>query len=190
MEGSGSTFQPSDWSPDGTLVALTAFRPGSGADILVYSFETGEVRTHLETEYDEQLAAFSPDGRWLAYESDESGVNEIYVQAFPGPGGKWQVSTGEAEMPTWSADGRELFYVSDDGHLMAVPVETEGAFRHDTPVALFEAPFFTQLQRHYDPLPDGSGFIALTSNTPEDGTSDVILIEGFADEVRRRLDAR
>jgi len=181
MKGSGSTFQPSDWSPDGTLVTLTAFRPGSGADILVYSFETGEVRTHLETKHDEQLAAFSPDGRWLAYESDESGVNEIYVQAFPGPGGKWQVSNGDAVMPTWRANGRELFYMGAD-HLMAVPVETAGTFRHDTPVELFEVSEIIRAAGSptFDVTPDGERFLFMVpqeDETAEEAT--VTLVQGW-----------
>jgi WD40 repeat protein len=83
---------------------------------------------------------FSPDGRWLSYVSNESGIDEIYVQPFPGPGGKWQASVGGGVDLRWGRDGRELFYLAPDGRLMAVSIQVEGkgdAFNPGTPVALF-----------------------------------------------------
>ena len=81
--------------------------------------------------------AFSPDGHWLAYASTESGRSEIYVRAFPGPGGKWQVSAAGGVDPRWRGDGKELFYLSLDNKIMAVPLEAAPAFHAGTPVALF-----------------------------------------------------
>ena len=80
----------------------------------------------------------SPDGRWLAYVSDESGRYEVYVQSFPGGGGKRQVSTGGGIGPRWRGDGKELFYHAPDGKLMAVPVKSGASFEAGAPVALFE----------------------------------------------------
>ena len=77
----------------------------------------------LQTEASERLARFSPDGQWIAYISDESGTNEIYVQTFPGSGGKWQVSPNGGYSLTWTRNGKELFYVSSDKKLMAVDVK-------------------------------------------------------------------
>ena len=81
---------------------------------------------------------FSPDGRWVAYQSDESGRYEIYVRAFPGPGGQWQISTAGGIQPRWRPGGRELYYIAPDGTLMAAPVGVNGAtIEAGRPVALF-----------------------------------------------------
>jgi Tol biopolymer transport system component len=175
------TLQPSDWSPDGKVVALTALRPETGADIVLYSFETGDVEVYLTTEYDEQTAVFSPDGRWLAYASDESGEFEIYVTTYPGAGGKWQVSRGGGELPVWRADGRELFYVGDDG-LMSVAVETEKGFRHDTPVKLFKLPEILEIGsvQTYDVAADGRRFLLLAPREDDAaGKASVTLLQGW-----------
>jgi hypothetical protein len=154
----------------------------TGSDLLLYSLETGTLEAHLKTEFDEQTAVFSPDGRWLAYSSDESGQYEIYVADFPGPGGKWQVSRGGGELPVWRADGRELFYVGPD-QLMAVAVETEGAFRHDTPVALFELPDLVRaswVDQFFDVAPDGRRFLFLESeDDPAETEASVTLLQGW-----------
>ncbi len=178
-----ASLQPSDWSPDGKVAALTALSGSTGADILLYEFETGEFRFLLKTEYDELAPVFSPDGRWLAYSSDESGDYEVYVTAYPGPGGKWQVSRGGGELPVWSADGRELLYVGSN-RLMAVSVRSEGGFQHDTPVALFELPpallRASWSERVYDVAPDGRRFLFLVPQeeaAEEEGA--VTLLQGW-----------
>jgi hypothetical protein len=81
----------------------------------------------LQTQFAEQAAVFSPDGKWVAYQSNESGHNEIYVAPFPGPGGQRQVSTAGGTAPRWPAEGKEIFYVGGDNGLMAVPVNAGGA---------------------------------------------------------------
>ena len=81
------------WSPDGNLLAFQRQRPETGIDIGVFSVEDGEETIFLSTPFNEYQATFSPDGRWLAYISNESGREEVYVRAFPGPGGKWQISS-------------------------------------------------------------------------------------------------
>ena len=82
---------------------------------------------------------FSPDGRWVAFQSDESGRSEVYVRPFPGPGGQWQVSTNGGLMPRWRRDGRELYYVAGDEKLMAVPAQTSGTkFEAGAPVPIFQ----------------------------------------------------
>jgi hypothetical protein len=160
---------------------LTALRPETGADLVVYSFETGDVQVYLQTEFDEQLAAFSPDGRWLAYASDESGEYEIYVTAFPAAGGKWQVSKGGGDLPVWRADGRELFYIDEDA-MMAVSVEAEGTFRHATPVTLFKRPEILMRpgEQTYDVAPDGQRFLLLVTQEDDTaGTASVTLLQGW-----------
>ena len=107
----------------------------------------------------ERDAIFSPDGRWFAYSSLETGRFEIYVRAFGRPGGPWQVSTAGGLQPSWRADGRELYYYSYDGNLMAVPVSAGQAFQAGAPQPLFR----TSLRRtnigQYDAYGAGDRFI-------------------------------
>ena len=159
----GPTMYTTDWSPDGRFIAATVSRPGTGSDLVVFSFETNEFETFLQTEDTEQSGKFSPSGRWLAYESDVSGENEVYVRAFPGPGGEWQVSTSGGMRPLWRADGSELYYVATDGQMMSVAVESDEVFRHDTPVALFEFEGWITPEgtTTYQVTPDGSKFLTM-----------------------------
>ena len=103
--------------------------------------------------------AFSPDGRWLAYASNESGKQEVYVRAFPATevGGKWQISVGSGMVPRWRKDGRELFYRTEDNKMMAVEVSTGAAFRHGVPRQLFESSNGTT--RDYAVTADGKRFL-------------------------------
>ena len=98
-------------------------------------------RVVVNTPFEERNGQFSPDGHWLAYETNESGVFQIVVQAFPEPSGKWQVSTSTngGVQPRWRADGKELYFIAPDGKLMSVPVTASGfSFEAGTPVALFQ----------------------------------------------------
>ena len=177
----GSSLMPGDWSPDGRLVTLTTARPGTGSDLMIYSFEDGSVEPYLVSDHDEEYAQFSPNGRWLAYQSSESGRYEIYVQPYPGPGGKWQLSSDGGRLPVWRTDGKELFYVDADG-LMAVPVETEGSFRHQGPVRLFTTEVYELPSglHSYGVAPDGERFLFL-DRLQEDGaeTGTVTLLQGW-----------
>ena len=95
-------------------------------------------RVVANTPAEETLAQFSPDGRWVAYQTNESGRFEVVVQPFPEVGGKWQVSTAGGAAPRWRADGKELYFLAPDATMMAVPVTAAGAsFEAGTPVALF-----------------------------------------------------
>ncbi len=89
----------------------------------------------IQTPANETGASLSPNGKWLAYHSDESGRNEIYVTAFPGPGGKWQVSNGGGSNASWTADGKQLFYFNGD-KLMVVPIQNVETFQFGAPSAL------------------------------------------------------
>jgi Tol biopolymer transport system component len=102
----------------------------------------------LQTEFNEQQAQFSPDAKWIAYTSDESGAPEVYVQAFPALGSKLRISTGGGCQPQWRRDGKELFYVAADRKLMAVDVKTGATFEAGVPKPLFETRIFSydQLQ--------------------------------------------
>jgi Tol biopolymer transport system component len=110
----------------------------------------------------------SPDGRFIAYTSDESGNEEIYVQPFPASAGKWQISTAGGDQPRWRADGRELFYVSRDSKMMAVPVSTAAGFEAQRPVTLFPVLMpvagATTFQSNYVVMPDGQRFLVITTS--------------------------
>ena len=131
---------PLSWSRDGRFLLFAQDGAQTRADLWALPM-TGNDRKPIaiaNTPFVERVGEFSPDGRWVAYETDESGRFEIVVQPFPNPTGKWQVSTGGGVKPRWLADGRELYYLAPDGRLMAVAVTTQGsAFRAGTPVALF-----------------------------------------------------
>ncbi len=123
LAGGNSRF-PTSFSPDGRLLAFTETAPGTGADLWVLPL--GEApRPFLRTAFDEERGRISPDGRWLAYQSNESGSVEVYVRPFPGPGGKWQISAGGGSLPAWSADGRRILYRRGTA-LMAVTLSDGG----------------------------------------------------------------
>jgi Tol biopolymer transport system component len=115
----------------------------------------------LQTEFGERDGRLSPDGRWLAYDSNETGSYEVYVQTFPGKEGKWQVSAKGGTHPVWSRDGKELFYIAGGNKLMAVDVKTGARFEHGVPKALFDAR--TPGPASFDVTPDGKRFLLINS---------------------------
>ncbi|MBZ5585787.1 MAG: hypothetical protein LAQ30_27060 [Acidobacteriia bacterium] len=156
---------PTDWSRDGRYVVFGAMGEGTLADIWVYSIPERRATPLLNTVYGEGYGVISPDGRWLAYQSDESGANEVYVQIFkPGSNDtqrRWQASTGAGALPRWRADGGELFYMSPSGALMAVTVHAAGEeFRFEPPHALFQTRPVPKIPWNlYDVSPDGQRFL-------------------------------
>ena len=116
----------------------------------------------LSSTFTEGRGAFSPDGHWVAYGSDESGRREIYVRPFPGPGGQWQVSTAGGKEPRWRPDGKELYYIAPDSRLMAAPIASSGtALQPGLPTALFQPRIAfggtpnALYRQQYDVAPDG-----------------------------------
>ena len=137
---------------------------------------------------------FSPDGRWLAYASIESGRTEVYVRPFPGPGGKWQISTGGGNYPTWSRTKRELFYGTSNGQIMVAAFTVEGdSFRAEKPRLWSEGRYMTRgSSRMFDLHPDGERFaLAPAAQAPGGAKQDkVVFIFNFFDELRRIAPAR
>ena len=136
---------------------------------------------------------FSPDGRWIAYWSDESGQAEVYVRPFPGPGGKWQISTSGGRNPTWSRARHELFYGTPDQRIMVAPYAVErDSFRAERPRLWSEGRYLTRparistLVRNFDLHPDGERFaLAPVTETQTAKQDHVTLIFNFFDELRR-----
>jgi dipeptidyl aminopeptidase/acylaminoacyl peptidase len=125
----------------------------------------------LQTPFIETRASFSPDGRWIAYQSNESGRMEVYVASFQGAAGKWQISTNGGTDPCWSRDGRELFFLTLDQTLMSMPVASGPSFQPATPQALFRVRVEAGNRRNvFCPAPDGKRFLFLLplgeTNTP------------------------
>src|SRR5262245_3502638 len=150
------------WLPDGTTLAFY------DSDYDIFTVKPGESPVRLfQTPFREESPAFSPDGRWLAYSSDETGRAEIYVTSYPAPGGKTAISTGGGRSPRWSSNGRELFY-RNGRQMMVVPVAPGPTLRVGTPKLLFEGDYVQELQRglgmgphNYDVTKDGQRFVMI-----------------------------
>ncbi|HEX8170280.1 MAG TPA: protein kinase [Thermoanaerobaculia bacterium] len=156
-----STYAQS-WSRDGMRLLFRAQSGRSGYDIHVLDLRSGRVTPYVSGPADEAQGQFSPDGRWVAYTSTESGTHEVYVQPFPPTGAKWQVSVGGGEQPRWRRDGKELYYLAPDRTLMAVSIPVMGAFDEGNPQKLFTTniPFGDiNVSQAYDAAPDGSKFL-------------------------------
>jgi serine/threonine-protein kinase len=183
----GQLVQEASWAPDGkTLAIRVGPRPGTGRDIGYMVPGQDSVPTMLvNSKFDEETPRLSPDGKWLAYASDESGKLEIYVRPFPTGGGRWQVSTDGGSEPLWSRRGDELFYRSGDQHLTAAQVRTAPTFSVGSRTRLFRTlnygadPTYTR----YDATPDGRRFI-FARQPPSD--RDLIVALNWAEELKRR----
>jgi Tol biopolymer transport system component len=163
---------PTDWSRDGKYVLYGL--EGEGTRLDVWGFSTGDRRAApiLNTVFAECFAAVSPDGKWIAYQSDQTGRNEVYVQPFDGltSGTKrrWQVSKGGG-LPRWANHGNELFYITQDGRMMVVPIRITGdAVESDAPQLLFQTRPVPKTWNLYDVTPDGQRFLF---NLPLEWTS-------------------
>jgi Tol biopolymer transport system component len=138
---SEANLTPSSWSADGKFLLYQQYNPKTqqDQDLWILPLE-GDRKPFpfLQTPFREVDAVFSPDGRWIAYRSNESGKPEVYVQTFPAASGKWQISTNGGQQPQWRGDGKELLYISGDKKLMAVDVKVGATFEAGLPKALFD----------------------------------------------------
>jgi len=166
---------PSDWFRNGEYILYTR-----GPDLWFLTLPALKGTLFIKAASIVRNGQFSPDGKWVAYASNETGKWEIYVTSFPDARGKWQVSTGGGEEPRWRGDGKELFYISSDSKMMAVPVTIGANFDASAPVALFQAVprqlVSTNDQFVYDVARDGQRFLILTQvKRPESRPMSVIL---------------
>jgi serine/threonine protein kinase/roadblock/LC7 domain-containing protein len=173
---------PKSWSPDGRFLIYMQISPGTGADLLALPIEANLHPLVLaQTKGNEDQGQFSPDGHWVAYTSNESGLSEIYVIPFPPDpaGGKWIVSRSGGVQPRWRRDGKELFYISPDWKMMAVPVSTSLTFQSGTPRPLFDTNMVDTGIRtgpmSWDIAPDGKRFLIISENSADTASLNVIL---------------
>ncbi|HET7619246.1 MAG TPA: protein kinase [Vicinamibacterales bacterium] len=169
-----------DWSRDGQWILYTAVDPVTGLDIAAIAPDgKSEPVPVARTPFDEKDGQFSPDGRWVAYQSNETGAPEVWIRPFRRPGAPQRVSVDGGTQPRWRADGRELFFVALDGRLMSVAVTTDGQGALDVasplPLFQFSAPDSVPERAQYDVEPDGKHFIGLKYSPESSGRADSIL---------------
>ena len=172
------------WSRDGKTLVFAEQHPETGLDVWSLSMDGGEAPKRLLYEpFDENDPMLSPDGRWLAYVSNESGHNEVYVRSFPGMAGKRQVSTEGGRYPRWSPNGHELFY-RDEDKMMVVEIASNGELGASN--ALFEEPFaYSANGLNYDVAPDGRRFVMIDESEAEPAPTQLVLVQNWATELER-----
>jgi serine/threonine-protein kinase len=176
--------QPRSWSPDGRLLAYTETHRKTGADIWLLPLDTPEPRVFLQTEFQEDHAAFAPSGPWIAYDSNESGRPEVYVRAHAGSPAKIQISSEGGTGPVWSRDGRELFYAAGS-RMMKVDVTLEPALRAAAPRELFQGDFAWDRPANYDVTPDGRRFVMVKTAGRTSTVEELRVVLNWFEELRR-----
>jgi Tol biopolymer transport system component len=174
------------WAPDGQTLAFEANSPNHGFDLFTLRLSDRTVQPFLATPFNEIAPHFSPDGRWLAYASDESGRYEVYVQPYPGPGGKWQISTEGGTEPVWARNG-ELFYRNGD-KFMVVGTTSFPTFSASNPKLLFEGHYTTyQTMPSYDVSADGQRFLFLKAG--EESRPEIEVVVNWPEELKQKAAA-
>jgi serine/threonine-protein kinase len=191
---------PFSFTPDGKRLAFQE-QLGTRSDVWTVPLDgdgeglrAGKPEAFLQTPADERDPAFSPDGRWLAYASDQSGTLQTYVRPFPDTGGKWQISSGGGAYPMWSSSGRELFFETLDNHIFAAAYTVKGdAFVADKPRMWSETPIAgtgaVNPGKNVGLAPDGKRIVALMPTATGDAQqvkNHVVILLNFFDELRRR----
>jgi serine/threonine-protein kinase len=194
--------RPNSWHPNGKFLAFAETNPQMGFDIMILPMEGSEAAgwkpgkpfAFLNSASNEGRPMFSPDGRWLAYWSDESGRPEVYVRPFPGPGAKRLISTNGGNYPTWSPNGKELFYQDEDGNVMVAACAASGSmFQAEKPRA-WSAVFVSLLPRtigglNFDVNPDGKRLAVLLKAPDQSQAASkedkITFYLNFTDELRR-----
>lgn len=167
------------WSPDRSWLLIQRDSAGTGTDILAIAASASKPVAVADSRHQEDWGAFSPDGRWVAYESNESGRPEVYVVPFGQPGEKVQVSSRGGQEPIWAANGRELFY-RIPGEVFVVDVALGSTFRASQPRLLFKGDFAPNA---WDVAPDGQRFLMIKEDAPPTGP--LVVVEHFFEELER-----
>jgi Tol biopolymer transport system component len=174
-----------DWSPDGRVLLFQVDDPRTPTqmDLWTYSVAEGKGTPFLQSTSNEILGRFSPDGRWVAYVSNESGREEVFVVPYPGPGGRWQISTAGGRAPVWTRGGREIVYQAPGDEIMAVEVRTAPTFQAGIPRVLFQTTLRPPPGAQFDVTPDGERF--LVNRRPGDQSDPMTLVQNWAAERKR-----
>lgn len=185
---SENDIYPYSWSRDGDWLLAFERTAEKGWDVSAIGMsgpEAGKAKPLVSTNANEFFPSFSPDGRWIAYVSDESGQDEVYVRPFTGPEGKWQVSTGGGTEAWWSPLGDEIFYLSQSQRMMAVSVDTKNGFSYGAPQILFQARLWanTTTRARWVPAPDGKHFLLLE---PENTARPMTLVQHWPQVLEQR----
>jgi Tol biopolymer transport system component len=179
--------RPGSWSSDGKTLAFVDIHPDTGSDIALLDVGSGRVTPFLNSQFEEWYPEFSPDGRWMAYTSDESNRQEVYVRPFPGPGLKQQVSGEGGSEPLWARNGKQLFYRRED-QVWVVDVRTDGGLTTGKPRFLFEKPGYgrTYPIRSWDLSLDGQRFLMTKrENRKPTPVTEMILVQNWFEDLKR-----
>ena len=165
---------PSSWSPDGQNILFSRLKNDARASVWLLSLSDRQAKPLLQsTAIDQGAATFSPNGRFIAYTSNESGRLEVYVQTFPLSGEKWLISSGGGFLPLWRGDGKEVFYLTEDGKVMSVETETGAAFKSSVAKPLFQVDIKRAPGYPYAVASDGTRFLI---NTPAEASTTAPMI--------------
>jgi Tol biopolymer transport system component len=180
---------PSDWSSDGKFILFQSSKSAglSNTDLMIYSVEDKKAEPWLSAPYSEKQGRFSPDRKWIAYTSNESGKEEVYVRGFMPPGGKWRVSSDGGSSAVWRSDGKELFYISADSKVMSVALRPGASFDGAAATALFQIPgdmLDVGIVTQYDVSPDGGSFV-MNLDTPTEGHRLLTLVTNWPSMLKR-----
>ena len=182
LTASPVNFFPGSMTPDGKTIAFSRIDPNTGADIWTVQLDADRTPHPLvRTPFNEENPQIAPDGRRLAFQSDETQRYEVYVEPFPGPGAKRRVSVNGGTVPMWSRDGRELFFIEGDT-LMVARVEPGESFAVDKPQALFTG--MSKFFGSYDTAPDGR-LLMIQKSEQELSSREINIIVNFFEELKR-----
>jgi Tol biopolymer transport system component len=175
---------PDQWSADGKYVTYT--RQADWEGFVQPLDRQGSPIALVQKPFNAGVIQIAPNGKWFAYVSSDSGRNEVYVQSFPPPGGKWQVSRSGGSEPEWRRDGKELFFLAPNGMLTSVPVRTDGTFEAGAPVELFQTRFanYGLTRNHYDVTADGQTFV-VTTTSGENVTGSMTVVMNWTSALER-----
>lgn len=179
MPGDATQGGGGSWSQNGNVVAYPQVDPVSGFDIWVWKADERQAEPFVKSRFRETKPAFSPDGRWLAYQSDETGRNEVYVRPYPGPGDQYTISTDGGTSPVWSPRGDELFYMNGP-RLMAASIRAEPEVEIGRPAQLFEGNFLPS----FDVTKDGDHFVLVSPVEVEPTTEFQVVFNWFSERER------
>jgi Tol biopolymer transport system component len=178
---------PRSFSPDGQRLAFIEVS-NTGASIWMLRLSDRKAEPFIRTAFGNSVPDFSPDGRWLAYVSSESDPDQVYVQPYPGPGGKYQISTEGGTEPVWNPNGRELFYRSGE-KLMAVDITAQPSFSVGKAKMLFGGPYVPDALTfpYYDVSPDGQRFLMIKPSEQTRSLTQIVVVQNWFEELKQKV---